>query len=418
MVKKSDGLYGTIRIDGSKNASLPILVSTILCNGTLKLDNIPNLIDIHNILNILSELNIVIKQQKDHSTLDATNVNTFTSSYELASKLRASVLILGPLLARFSEAKVPLPGGCSLGMRPVNLHIKALSQMGANIHMEHGYIIGNVPSKRLKGTDITFELVSVGATQTTLMAATLAEGKTKIINAAKEPEIVDLANCLRKMGASIKGDGTSIIEIEGVKELHSAEYSIMPDRIEAASYAIATLTTKGQITLTNIQRNIFGNFIEYLEKAGAIISYPSENSIQIKSSKTINPIDIKTAPYPYFPTDIQAPWMVLMCLANGKSIVEETIFENRFTHIPELIKMGANIRILSNHEAVIHGITSFTSAKVKATDLRAGFALIIAALSSDGVTEITHPHHIYRGYVDVIGKLNKLGVEITKQEIK
>ncbi|XP_055922804.1 UDP-N-acetylglucosamine 1-carboxyvinyltransferase 2-like [Eupeodes corollae] len=416
IIEKSDGLFGNIDIDGSKNAALPILVSSILCCGTLSLKNVPDLLDVHNIVNLLQELNIKVNKNEKSFQLDATNISSFTSSYELASKLRASVLVLGPLLARFGKAKVPLPGGCSLGMRPVDLHIKSLSQMGAKIFMEHGYIVGEVPSERLIGTDITFEIVSVGATQNALMAATLAKGHTKIINAAKEPEIVDLCHCLRKAGAKIVGDGTSVIEIEGVEKLHSAEHTIIPDRIEAASYAIATLATNGSIILNNITPNVFGTFKDYLEKAGAKLTFFDEkNSVEIRSTKNINSIDVKTAPYPDFPTDIQAPWMVLMCLAVGKSIIEETIFENRFTHVPELTKMGANIKVLSNHEALVHGISKFTSAQVKATDLRAGFALIIAALVADGISEISHTYHIDRGYVDVVGKLTKLGVNITKK---
>ncbi len=406
-------LKGKLKVPGSKNSALPLVVSSILTKEKLILSNVPSLSDMDVIYEILKELGCSIEVNNDIVTFDSSNISNFSASYDLVSVMRASVLILGPLLARYKKAVVPLPGGCSIGLRPVDLHVSALQQMGANIKMEHGNIIADAPNG-LIGSEITFNKVSVGATENVLMAATLARGKTKLINVAREPEIIDLANCLIKMGAKIEGAGTSVIEVEGVESLHGTTHRVIADRIQAGSYAIATIATKGEIILENVDYDIWGNFLETLEKVGADVNCLGFNSIEIKSTGVINSVDITTAPYPLFPTDLQSPFMALMCVANGKSVFSEKIFENRFTHIPELNRMGANAVIKDNSTAIVEGVDHLCSAEVKATDLRSAFCLIIAGLVAKGETTMTQLHHLDRGYVDAVGNLFSLGADIKR----
>lgn len=408
-------LKGKLKISGAKNSALPLVVASILTEEKLVLSNVPVLSDMDTIYDILRELGCKIEVNNDVVTFDGSNINSYTASYDLVSSMRASVLILGPLLAKYKKAIVPLPGGCSIGNRPVDLHVEALKKMGAEIKIEHGNIVANAPNG-LFGVEITFDMISVGATENILMAAVLAKGKTKLINVAREPEITDLANCLNKMGAKIKGAGTSVIEVEGVEKLHGAEHRVIADRIQAGSYAIVAIATKGEIILENVDYDIWGNFLEILEKAGAIVNFLGNNQIQVQSSGVINSIDITTAPYPLFPTDLQSPFMALMSIANGKSVFSEKIFENRFTHIPELIRMGANIVIKDISTAIVNGVEELCSAEVKATDLRSAFCLIIAGLVAEGETTITQLHHLDRGYVDAVGNLSSLGASIIRGE--
>ncbi|MDR2007512.1 MAG: UDP-N-acetylglucosamine 1-carboxyvinyltransferase [Alphaproteobacteria bacterium] len=406
-------LHGSIKITGAKNSALPLVITSILTSKKLILSNVPSLTDMETIYAILEELGVKITQENDVLTFDGSSITNFTASYDLVSSMRASVLILGPLLARFHKAVVPLPGGCSIGLRPVDLHISALEKMGATIKMEHGNIVAEA-ERGLVGAEITFDKVSVGATENILMAATLAKGKTKLINVAREPEIVDLANCLIKMGAKITGAGSSVIEIEGVEALHGAEHRVIADRIQAGSYAIAALATGGEIILENLDDGIWGNFLEVLAATGAEITNLGGGKLQIKSSSKINAVDITTAPFPLFPTDLQSPFMALMSIAAGKSVFSEKIFENRFSIVPELKRMGANITIVDSATAIVEGAEKLYSAEVKATDLRSAFCLIIAGLVASGETIITELHHLDRGYVDAVENLLNLGADIKR----
>jgi UDP-N-acetylglucosamine 1-carboxyvinyltransferase len=406
-------LHGSIKITGAKNSALPLVITSILTSKKLTLSNVPALTDMDTIYAILSELGVKITKNGDVISFDGSSIANFTASYDLVSSMRASVLILGPLLARFHKAIVPLPGGCSIGLRPVDLHITALEKMGANIKVEHGNIVAEAP-KGLSGSEITFDKVSVGATENILMAAALAKGKTKLINVAREPEIVDLANCLIKMGAKITGAGSSVIEIEGVEELAAAEHRVIADRIQAGSYAIAALATGGEIILENLDDGIWGNFLEVLASTGAEINNLDGGRLHIKSTGAIKAVDITTAPFPLFPTDLQSPFMAFMSIANGKSVFSENIFENRFSIAPELNRMGANITIKDSATAIVEGVDKLYSAEVKATDLRSAFCLIIAGLIAQGETTITKLHHLDRGYVNAVENLLNLGADIKR----
>lgn len=406
-------LQGTLKVTGAKNSALPLVIASILSEDKLVLSNVPTLSDMDTIYEILKELGVCVDVNGDVVTFDGSNIFNYTASYDLVSSMRASVLILGPLVARFKKAVVPLPGGCSIGLRPVDLHVSALEKMGANITIEHGNIVAEAPNG-LIGAEITFDKVSVGATENILMAAVLAKGKTKLINVAREPEIIDLANCLIAMGAKIEGAGSSVIEIEGVKSLSGAKHRVISDRIQAGSYALAALATGGEIILENIDDDIWGNFLEILKKAGAEVNNLGHHKLQIKSTGVINAVDITTAPYPLFPTDLQSPFMALMSIANGKSVFSEKIFENRFTHVPELTRMCAKIEIKDSSTAIVEGVECLCSAEVKATDLRSAFCLIIAGLVAEGETTITELHHLDRGYVDAVGSLLSLGAYIKR----
>ena len=405
-------LEGIIKISGSKNATLPILASSLLTSEKSNLYNVPNLLDVITMKDLLSSLGINIKANQKSLFLEPGNNISTHADYELVRKMRASVLVLGPLLARYGEAEVSLPGGCAIGSRPVDIHIDALKKMGANIEIKDGYIKAKVKNKRLIGADISFAKVSVGATENIIMAASLAEGKTIIRNAALEPEIDDLISVLNKMGANINRLDNNQIEVEGENNLKGFSHSVMPDRIEAGTYAMAAVITGGKIQLLNAEKKYLTNVIKYLIKVGAKIEY-NIDGILIEGPKIIKNINIKTEVYPGFPTDLQAQAMALMTVAKGSSVIEESIFENRFMHIAELVRFGANIKI-SGFKAHIKGRKKLNGAQVMATDLRASSSLILAALKAEGETIINRVYHLDRGYENLEKKLSMCGANIRR----
>ncbi len=405
-------LQGDVYIAGAKNASLPLMVASILTGEKLILSNLPHVSDIATMVNLLANLGVEINFDGNNANqgskarvieLQANNIFNHSADYNLVRKMRASILILGPLLARFGYAKVSLPGGCAIGTRPVDLHLKALEKMGANFQLTEGYIEGRVQGK-LKGAEIHFEKVSVGATENILMSACLAEGETTIFNSAREPEIVDLANCLIAMGAKITGAGSSQITVQGVSSLHQATHNIMPDRIEAGTYAIAAGITGGKINLHNLDICVLNSFKQELEQAGLQFKQLPNHIVEVKGSSVINAVNISTNPYPGFPTDMQAQFMALMTISNGVSSIEENIFENRFMHVLELNRMGANIEY-HNKLALVKGISHLQAAEVMATDLRASVSLVLAGLVAKGQTVINRLYHLERGYEDLAEKL-------------
>jgi len=405
-------LEGNITISGSKNAALPILVATLLTREISNLRNVPNLLDVTTMKELLISLGINIISKEKSLLLEPTDNISTHADYELVRKMRASVLVLGPLLSRFGEAEVSLPGGCAIGSRPVDIHISALKKMGARVEIKDGYIKAKVPNGRLIGADITFPKVSVGATENIIMASSLAKGKTIIRNAALEPEVDDLIIVLNKMGASIRRGSKKKIEIEGVTFLKGFSHSVMPDRIEAGTYAMAAVITSGKIKLLNAEEKYLKNVLLYLNKVGAIIE-TKNNSINIEGPKIINNIGIKTEVYPGFPTDLQAQAMALMSIANGASVIEESIFENRFMHIAELVRFGANIKV-EGVKAFIKGSKSLNGAQVMATDLRASSSLILAGLKAEGKTTINRVYHLDRGYENLEKKLSMCGASIQR----
>ena len=405
-------LNGDVYIAGAKNASLPLMVASILTSEKLTLSNLPHVSDIATMSNLLASLGVEINFDGSSPLqgekirvieLKANNINNPSADYNLVRKMRASILILGPLLARFGYAKVSLPGGCAIGTRPVDLHLKALEKMGATFQINEGYIEGRVQGK-LKGAEIHFEKVSVGATENILMSACLAEGETTIFNSAREPEIVDLANCLIAMGAKITGAGSSQITVQGVSSLHQATHKIMPDRIEAGTYAIAAGITGGKINLHNLDIPIFNSFKQELEQAGLQFKQLPNNIVEVKGPSHINAVNVSTNPYPGFPTDMQAQFMALMTISNGVSCIEENIFENRFMHVLELNRMSANIEY-HNKLAIVKGVPYLQGAEVMATDLRASVSLVLAGLVAKGQTIINRLYHLERGYEDLAEKL-------------
>jgi UDP-N-acetylglucosamine 1-carboxyvinyltransferase len=420
LINGGNRLYGSVRIAGAKNAALPLMVASILTKEQLTLTNIPHVSDIATMANLLENLGVEIEidgfdQDYGHQgrvcNFTAKNISNPIASYDLVSKMRASIVILGPLLARFKKAKVSLPGGCAIGSRPVDLHIMAMEKMGAKIELKEGYIEASA-KYGLQGSEINFNKISVGATQSTMMAATLADGQTIINNAAQEPEIIDLANCLIAMGAKIEGVGTNIIKINGVKKLYGTKHKIISDRIEAGTYMVAAAITGGEIKLTEIEPWVIEGFKNELIESGLEINIIEKNVINVvKKDNIINPINITTKPFPGFPTDMQAQFMALMTLANGISKIEETIFENRFMHILELVRMGAEIKPHGNI-ALVNGVKNLNGAKVMATDLRASVSLVLAGLAAKGQTSITRLYHLERGYERITEKLNRLGADI------
>ena len=414
VIKGGNSLKGIVRISGSKNAALPVIAACILTSGWHKLHKIPYLRDVMTIKTIMSNMGAVFQDNKDNSlSVNTDNIFEHEASYDLVKTMRASILLLGPLLARLGKARISLPGGCAIGARPVNLHLKALSAMGVDMRLEHGYI--NAEIKRLKGANIFFDTPTVTGTENIMMAAVTADGRTILNNAAKEPEIVDLADMLRKMGADIKGDGTDSIIIEGVKELRTAQHTVIPDRIEAGTFMIASAMTQGDITIQDCRPDHLYAVIEKLRSVGAEIEY-TEDVISIKGPKVINSVDITTMPFPGFPTDLQAQFMTIMCIANGSSIIEETIFENRFIHISELERMGADITINGN-QALVRGRSKLLAAPVMATDLRASASLVLAGLVAvEGRTEVNRIYHLDRGYEALEEKFRALGANITRED--
>ena len=404
-------LKGEINISGSKNASLPILAATLLTNKKVYLDNLPKVKDIETMINLLRSLGSKTKFNKKNLVVDNSKQNKNFASYNLVKTMRAGILVLGPLLAKFGRAKVSLPGGCAIGTRPVDLHLKALSKLGVKYKIIQGYIHATAP-KGLIGTKITFSKISVGATENLIIAATLAKGTTILKNCAIEPEIKDLTNFLIKLGCNLKWLSNRTIRIKGVKNTHEIKYSVMFDRIEAGTYLVAAAATEGNLRIKKVIPEIIKTEINILKKIGAKIVV-KKNQIHIHGNKKIRNTNIKTAPYPGFPTDLQAQIMVLLCKANKKSLIKEDIFENRFMHVSELNRMGAKILIKGN-KALIEGNIKFTAAELMATDLRASVSLILAALTTRGKSIINRIYHLDRGYENIEKKLKRVGAKIRR----
>jgi len=406
-------LKGTVNISCAKNAILPIIAASLLTEDKCILEDIAALEDVKVMVEVVNSLGADINLF-NNKTLEITahNILNNETSYELIRKMRASFLIMGPMLARVGKIKISLPGGCAIGSRPIDLHLKGFAAMGANITLGHGYIEAH--ADRLKGDSIYLDFPSVGATENIMMAACLAEGMTVIENAAEEPEIVDLANFLSKMGAKIKGAGTDTIKIEGVKYLSGAAHAAIPDRIEAGTFMMAAAATRGDVLVDGVVPEHVKPITAKLKEMGAEV-YEYEKAIRVIATERLKSVDIKTMPYPGFPTDMQSPMMSAMCVSKGTSVVTETVFENRFMHINELKLMGAKIKV-DGRSAIIEGVEKLSGAKVKATDLRAGAALIISALCAEGRTEISEVYHIDRGYINIEEKMRKLGANIMRQD--
>lgn len=406
-------IVGEVTISGSKNAALPLLAAMLLPNGETVLHNVPTLKDTATLIELIAGTGVKIYKEGNTVTADASVVTDYYAPYELVRTMRASILVLGPLLARFGEAEVSLPGGCSIGSRPVDQHLKALEAMGATIEVENGYVKARAPAGgRLIGCDFSFDMVTVGGTENIIMAATLALGTTRLENCATEPEVVDLANMLVAMGAKISGIGTTTMVIEGVESLHGCEYSVIADRIETGSYLAGALMSRGDVLALNTSAEFLHPVLKKFEAMGATITTGDD---WIRAVMTTRPkaVDIRTQVHPGFPTDMQAQLMAVCCLAEGTSTIIENIFENRFMHVPELQRMGANIRI-DGHTAIVEGIEKFMPAPVMATDLRASMSLVMAAACAEGESVIDRIYHIDRGYDDVENKLRGLGVNIER----
>ena len=410
---KIDGgvpLTGEISISGAKNAALPLMAAGLVTDGTLRLTNVPDLVDTRSMEVLLRNHGLDVTRNGDVVEMsgDVTNID---APYDLVRKMRASILVLGPLLARHGQARVSLPGGCAIGTRPVDLHIRAMQALGAVVELADGYIQARAPSG-LAGARVVFPMVSVGATENALIAATLAKGTSELVNVAREPEIMDLAECLNAMGARITGHGTDMITVEGVESLGDAEHAVIPDRIEAGTFAIAALITGGDLTLTSARPRHLDSLLEILKDTGAAISV-TDNSMRIAANGVAKAADITTDPYPGFPTDLQAQFMALMCLAEGPSRISETVFENRFMHVPELMRMGADIRV-DGGVAMVKGRKTLTPAPVMATDLRASVSLVLAALATEGTSEVSRIYHLDRGYSDLEAKLGACGARMKR----
>ena len=406
-------LHGEIRISGAKNAALPLIAATLLTPGWHVIHNVPDLRDTRTILALLESLGAVWKRKGDALTINTETLNNLEASYDLVKTMRASILVLGPLVARMGKARVSLPGGCAIGARPIDFHLQGLTKMGAHLDLEDGYVNAFVDNY-LSGAHIYFDVPSVTGTENILMASVLAKGITVIKNAAREPEVGNLVDMLIAMGADIEGKYTDRLTIHGVKSLKPAEITTIPDRIETGTYMVAVGAAGGEATLTNCNPNHLPALTEKLRAAGLIIK-ESENSIFVSRPFKVQSIDIKTLPYPGFPTDLQAQLMVLMTVSNGLSVITETIFENRFMHVAELKRMGAEIKINGN-SAIVKGIKQLKGAQVMATDLRASASLVVAGLAAKGVTEISRIYHLERGYEDMVGKLRALGARVHKEK--
>jgi UDP-N-acetylglucosamine 1-carboxyvinyltransferase len=404
-------LSGEVNVSGAKNSALPILAASLLTAEPLTVANVPHLHDVTTMLNLLAQMGVAVSMdEKLGVELTAQHIGDPTAPYELVKTMRASVLVLGPLTARLGEARVSLPGGCAIGLRPVDQHIKGLQAMGAELAIDHGYI--TVRAKRLAGARICMDLVTVTGTENLMMAATLASGTTVIENAAREPEVTDLANCLVAMGARISGAGTGVITVEGVDRLHGARYEVMPDRIETGTFLVAAAATGGKVRLTGARPDILDAVLEKLREAGAHIE-TGEDWIALTTNGAVNSISLRTAPYPAFPTDMQAQFMALNSIARGTSLVTETIFENRFMHVQELKRLGADIEVEGN-TAVVKGVSHLDGATVMATDLRASASLVLAGLIARGATTVDRVYHLDRGYERIEEKLSRLGARIRR----
>ncbi|MBV2209903.1 MAG: UDP-N-acetylglucosamine 1-carboxyvinyltransferase [Thermomonas sp.] len=405
-------LSGEVRISGAKNAVLPILCVTLLADAPVRVSNVPRLHDVLTTAKLLLGLGAGVVHEGDVMTVDPRSVSSHVAPYELVKTMRASVLVLGPLLAKYGVAEVSLPGGCAIGSRPVDLHIKGLQALGAEIVVEGGFIKARSEG-RLKGARHVFELVSVGATENVLMAAALAEGTTTLENAAMEPEIVDLADCLNAMGAKISGAGSARIVVEGVEKLHGCEHAVIADRIETGTFLVAAAMTGGRVTATHARPDTLDAVLDKLREAGAEVVIDGTNITVDMHGKRPRAVNITTAPHPAFPTDMQAQFMALNCIADGVGVINETIFENRFMHVNELLRLGADIRV-DGHTAVVRGVERLSGAPVMATDLRASASLILAGLVADGETVIDRIYHLDRGYENIEAKLGALGAEIRR----
>ena len=411
IIKGKNKLKGSISVHGAKNAALPILVSSLLSDQNLTLTNMPEVEDINNMLKLLKGYGAKLKHNKNSITINNYNLKNISANYDIVRKMRASVLILGPLLSRFGYSKISLPGGCAIGTRPIDIHLEGLSKLGAKFKIENGFVIGNVKSK-LKGNKIKLTFPSVGATENILMASVLAKGETLIDNAAREPEIEDLGNCLISMGAKIEGLGTDRVYVQGVENLKETKHHIISDRIVAGTYIILATMLNCKFEVKNFNPNYLFSLIDTLKKMGCDIQV-LKNSVQVFPSNKLNSIKIKTAPYPGFPTDLQAQLMALMCIVNGNSEIKESVFENRFMHVPELNRLGANIK-LSKDKAFIKGSQKFKGAQVMASDLRASVSLVLAALCAEGETVINRVYHLDRGYEKIEKSIGKLGPKIKR----
>jgi len=415
VIQGGSRLHGEVTISGAKNAALPILCAALLAETPLKLSSVPKLKDVGTTIHLLEHMGVVVTRDADKVNLDASSIKILEAPYEMVKTMRASILVLGPLLARFGKARVSLPGGCAIGSRPVDLHIKGLQAMGAEIHIDHGYIEASaehLPNKRLQGARYYMDLVTVTGTENLMMAAALAQGTTVLENAAKEPEVVDMADCLIKMGAKIKGAGTDVITIEGVERLNGAEHQVVCDRIEAGTYMVAAAMTGGEVKLLNVSTHLLDAVIEKLREAGATVTSEA-NTITVKSDGKLKSVNIRTAPHPAFPTDMQAQFMALNTIASGVSKVTETIFENRFMHVQEMQRLGADIDIDGN-TALVKGVSELEGAVVMATDLRASASLVLAGLVAKGETIIERIYHLDRGYEDLEEKFNALGASVKR----
>ncbi|HEX9078859.1 MAG TPA: UDP-N-acetylglucosamine 1-carboxyvinyltransferase [Desulfuromonadaceae bacterium] len=410
IIKGGRKLKGDVTVSGSKNASLPIFVATILAPGLNEIANVPFLRDINTTIKVLESLGARVEGNGHTVRIDTSGINNHEATYDLVKTMRASVLVLGPLLARFGQARVSLPGGCAIGARPINLHLKGLQALGAEITLEHGYVAAR--ARRLKGARINFDISTVGGTEHLMMAAATAQGETVLENAAREPEIVDLANVLNLMGARIEGAGTDTIRIQGVSELAPVSYSVMPDRIEAGTFMIAAAITGGDVRIHSMKPEHLDALVFKLQDAGVEIT-SRDNVVRVKGPKKLKSINIKTRPYPGFPTDMQAQFMALMCLSEGASVISENIFENRFMHVSELLRFGADITIEGN-TATVKGVKKLSGAPVMATDLRASASLILAGLAADNTTEVSRIYHLDRGYESIEKKLAALGADIVR----
>lgn len=404
-------LYGEVAISGAKNAALPLIASAILVNGKTSFSNVPDLMDIKSIVLLLEDLGAICTSSKGYLEVDGSSIHKIEAQYDLVRKMRASILVLGPLVARFGHAKVSMPGGCAIGARPVNMHLAGLEALGAEISIEHGYI--EAKANQLTGNEIYFDTPTVTGTENLMMAACLAKGKSVLRNSAREPEIVALAEALNKMGARITGAGTAIIEIEGVKDLISCEIPIIPDRIETGTFMVAAAATGGDVMIRDCEPDHLGSMISKLRATGAEIRiYPS--SLRVIGKDVIHSVDIKTVPYPGFPTDMQAQFMALMTIAKGNSVIHESIFENRFIHANELLRMGANITISNGNFAMVRGVKKLQGAPVMASDLRASASLVIAGLVAEGTTVISRVYHMDRGYEAIERKFAQLDADIVR----
>jgi UDP-N-acetylglucosamine 1-carboxyvinyltransferase len=408
-------LQGHVQISGAKNSALALMAGALLCPDDCRLRNVPSLVDVHRLALILAALGVKVERHGDILDINARDIGQSQAPYELVSQLRASFFVIGPLLARLGVARIPLPGGCAIGARPVDLHVRGLQAMGADVQIDRGMVNAYIPgsNRRLKGANIYLDYPSVGATETLMMAATLADGETTIENAAQEPEVVDLANLCRAMGARIRGAGTNTIIIDGVKSLHSTDYSVIPDRIESGTFLVAGAITRSEIILSSVVPDHITAAIAKLRAIGAKIIVEAPDCLRIQGANAHVPTDIETLPYPGFPTDLQAPFMSLLCLCEGNSIITETVFENRLRHVAELNRMGADIRVKGNN-AVIRGVPFLSGAPVMATDLRAGAALVLAGLAAEGKTTLQGLRYIDRGYESLELKLQKLGAKIKR----